>query len=489
MITDKQAEFIFDKLNKIDRGLAINFANSNNKDQWLVDNEPVLEGFSEYTDNYKNLGELRGDKYMLLNDFYSEQGGKSPSEPRIASFRKKHPEISEDEIKEYFSKVNEYKAEEERQREYEAGVKQRQQEVKRWPFYKDWLTSEYSKERYIKEPEKSVFGPGPYYNKGEDIADIILGGTSVAAELIPGWGGALGGPAIRGMRDVLNYNTPYSKDVGDLANDIFTDFGTNVLIARLPNFRREQRMTKGMGGKNVSKYLDYETELNATRQNLGMFRNIDDVVKEAGSGEWMISNRELYDAIDRMADSDLKAKLKQLAPAASNIDRDAIHMELRKAQALSEIAKDPETIQAAKEIIDKPGEYAMASRLDPKELPPEYQIPSKRINEVFGTGLGKKMAEVPELTKFEKKVSLPLTKGTRAILNDYSDQAMRLGTDAGAFPGKKSSPVEGPSENLVRQWLLGFRPKEMPGDPMWEQYVRWRDDYNKKYGKEFGEIE
>ena len=455
-MSDKESKFIFDKLNKIDKKLAIDFGNTEPEKrlEFVLSLEPVLEGYSAYTDNYNSIYELTGDKYKILNKLYSDFEGKVPPESssRLFSVQKKYPFISREDMETYFSKVDEYKREQAKQDEYEIAKRKREKEVKDWPLYKDILTSEYGKARYINEPEKSVWGEGPYWNKGEDVRDMILGGTAAVSELIPGWGGALAGPAIRGTRDILNYNTPYVKNRGDIAQDIGTDILTNVAIQKLPNFRREKRMTKGMGGQNVNKYLELQDKISAQKQIL----DSSPTPKELQN----MSNSEIYAWINNLPEGDLKNKLTKGASSLQNIDRALITEKLDLAKKAIDIAENENLRKSLKNLFDL-----------------DYTI----IPDISKETIAKEAITNPELTKFEKYVSLPWAKGTRMILNDYSDQAMRLSTDAGIPIGRRKTKVEGPNINYTRDFLLGFVPDETAPDYMKKQYEQWREDYKKKY--------
>ena len=163
-------EYLIGNLNQIDKLLAIRYGNILNEKgpeearKYLESLRPVLESNKLYTDKYKYWEDFTGDKYKVLSELYERNDGKMPTRERMMTIHEQMPFISSEDIKNYFDKTNEYIKEFEKQSEYEAGVNQRRREVegktrtdKDWGFGKNLLASDYSKQRYIYEPEKSIF--------------------------------------------------------------------------------------------------------------------------------------------------------------------------------------------------------------------------------------------------------------------------------------------------------------------------------------------
>lgn len=341
-------------------------------------------------------------------------------------------------------------------RDYEAGVKRREKEVKNWNAAKQLLTSEYEKERYIKEPEKAIFGkeaPAPFEapeTRGEALFDLGTGVAAGAAELYPGWGGAIAGPTIRGLRDVYHYNaSDYKKDLGDMAKDIGLDLITNVGIQKLPNFRKEKKMFTG--NSPVDEVLKADEITKTMKKDLENFPGIDELQS--------IDNVALFKKIEALPEGNLKNSLKQYAKDPYNIDRAGIADEINRGRKLVDAGEDKNIREGISTLIDNDVEFY-----------PKIGERAYETSVVFQ----------PKLTKTEK-MKKPFVSTTRKILTDYSDQAMRLGTDAGVFPGKKSSPAEGPNINLTRDFLMGNVPNEDAPDWVKQQYKQWREDYYKKY--------
>lgn len=493
-MSDKESDFIFENLNKIDKKLAIQFGNTEpeKRREFVLSLEPILEGYSEYTDNYSSIYELTGDKYKILNKLYNDYEGKVPPESssRLFSIQKKYPFISREDMVNYFSKVDEYRNEQKKQDEYEIGKRERKEEVKKWPWYKNFLTNEYGKSRYISEPEKSVWGEGSYLNKGDDIRDMILGGTAAVSELVPGWFGAISGPIIRGTRDALNYNEPYGKEKGDLVKDIGSDFLTNILIQKLPNFRREKRITSDIGGKNVTESIALDDFVSTMKKDLDNFVT----PKELDA----MTSQEIYDRINSLSDSELKTQLLKYAPNRYQVSRDGIAKELERAMEYVSMAeKSPTYIQGYKNAMDDLSPLQFNTKdvenfLKERGLPPpknkeELEQIQKMIQdewlpkEAFGSReYESRLLNKPNLTKKEKAGKVAAL-GTRKLLNDFGDQSMRIATDIGIIPGKRKNEVEGPNINYTRDFLLGFVPSEDAPLEIRKAYEQWREEYKKKY--------
>lgn len=482
----EQRDFLFEKVAEIDADVA-NTYNKIKRTEGIDAARNYIDGLreqfensSKYVEKYDSWEDFTGDKYKILAKLYNDYDGKYPTPIRMAKIKEKNPFITDDDVKRFFDLTNKYKEEEEKQAQYMLGKKERKEEVKRWPWYKDLLTSEYGKERYINEPEKSVWGEGPYWNKGEDVRDMILGGTAVVGELIPGWGGAIAGPAVRGLRDVLNsdnklsnllnYDTKYGKETSDIIKDFGLDLGTNIAIQKLPNFRKQKRMTAGMGGQNVNKYLDLQEQ---TKLQKNILENMPTPTEVRN-----LSNSELFSLVHNMPEGELKNRLLKAAPDLENIDRALINTELDIARKAVTVAENPNLVKQLKYTADNPtGSPFETVNFDEVDVP---------LN-ISKEPLAAKAISQPELTKWEKNVSLPFAKLTRTLFNDYGDQAMRIGTDVGYFPGKKSSPIardteKYPIKNYTRAFLLGEVPSEDAPIEIKKRYAEWLEKYKKEYG-------
>lgn len=498
-MSDKESEFIFNKLNNIDKNLAVQFGNTDpeKRKEFVLSLEPVLEGYSEYTDNYNSIYELTGDKYKILNKMYDDFKGKVPSESRLFSLQKKYPFISKEDIENYFSKVDAYRAELKKQDEYEFGKRKREKEVKSDWGWRNYLASEYEKERYINEPQKSLFGkeapqlgeaPETRTEAGIDLGLGVAGGVS---ELYPGWGGAIAGPTIRGARDVYHSlsDSPYKKTNTDILKDIGFDLGTNVAIEKLPNFRKQKRITTDIGGKNVTESIAIDDMVSATKkqlENLPTPKELDDLTSE-----------QIWLRVQSLPDSELKKNLQKHTPNIYQVDRDGIAKELERNYKFVEMAEKSDAgIQGYKKGMEEIKRAAyntkelqeLLTKMDvPQKTQQQLENIQKRTQEEYlpKKAFGSREYEARLLNRpvlnTRETLMKPVALGTRKLLNDYGSQAMRIGTDVGFWPGKKSSKVESPEINYTRDFLLGFVPSEDAPVEIKRAYEQWREDYYKKY--------
>ena len=214
-------------------------------------------------------------------------------------------------------------------------IQARKDEVDKWPWYKKMVASEYAKQRYINEPEKSIFSDkGEWYNKGEDVSDLLYGGAGAVADFIPGVGGTVVGPAVRGLRDVQhkvtdsNYQKDWSQIAGDVGNDLLfnagTDLAPTMLLRKGERYagNAEKGWKNGLGDelKKADDYLQakHETE------------NIKKSTEQLGGGDWqnqykLASNPTKWDkAVDRLPESPMKSDLKSLKDAPRNDKMEAL---------------------------------------------------------------------------------------------------------------------------------------------------------------------
>lgn len=214
-------------------------------------------------------------------------------------------------------------------------IQARKDEVNKWPWYKKMVASDYAKQRYINEPEKSVFSDkGEWYNKGEDVSDLLYGGAGAVADFIPGIGGTVVGPAVRGLRDVQhkvtdsNYQKDWSQIAGDVGNDLLfnagTDLAPTMLLRRGERYagNAEKGWKNGLGDelKKADDYLQAKHEV----------ENIKQSTEQLGGSDWqnqykLASNPTKWDkAVDRLPESPMKSDLKSLKDAPRNDKMEAL---------------------------------------------------------------------------------------------------------------------------------------------------------------------
>lgn len=463
-------EYTIENLNQIDKLLAIRYGNTlvekgpEEARKYLESLRPVLEANKLYTDKYKYWEDFTGDKYKVLSELYKRNDGKMPTRERMMTIHEQMPYISKEDIKNFFDKTNEYKTEFEKQAEYETGVNQRRKEVegktrtdKDWGFGKNLLANEYSKQRYIYEPEKSIFSDeGEWYNKGEDTRDVALGILGAAGDMIPPIGlaglvaGTIVGPGVRLTRDLLNKDSDYAKTGSNIGKSFASDLGFNIGVAAYPNFMRQARASGRMGSKNVNKVIDLENAVKSNKEQLAKF---DDVRLDK------ISNTDLYSLIESLEEGEMKNAFKKYAKDPTKIDRAGIADELDRQNKLITLAKRPDVQDAMKYLVNK-----------------DYQV----IPNVVEDKLGSAAITQPKLTTFER-IYKPAVAGTRYLL---SKDAFTSPIARESMLYKRNENVDNvshPNKNLTRNFLLGFVPNENAPIEIQKAYEDWREKYKKQY--------
>lgn len=463
--------------------------------EWVSKWGPVFEAHENLAVDWNDsdLSKFNKDKWTRIRETFGSDDKKNPfNKPETdlkAKWQKDYKDMSFDDFKKNVETMSKHWETEKKAREYEAGRYKREKEVKeggpKW-----WLASEYSKNRYINEPEKSIFSDeGEWYNKGDDIRDVMLGGAGTVGDFIPGIG-AIAGPIARGVRDVANYGTPYGKELGDIAGERAWDLGTFGAAAFLPNFRRGKRMVNELGREapgigNVIKSSELKNDIGETLITLDALAN----PYRGGAPTFA----DVTTRIARMPESPAKAALQKKLDAFTDVGNP---------EALEKFYKD--IAKTAKNQQFFFTNYAGIGIKDGnfyvKPLKVEKQnIPADKIRQLMETGLsreqaikvleheydtvGKKVAESYQPLRqrvaetkpigtvgkfmrdkalpFENKIEQGLAKQTgRVVENDIADKDRVL----------KDWYIK----NYARDWELGFKPNEKEGDPLWEAYKEYK---------------
>lgn len=216
-----------------------------------VFDDDELYDFAQLSDDEKWDWWNKNKKFYAKEPGFSEVGMLTKSKDWKSELSKYPEYMLDDEVLQEIAENNDldveslkqYREENKQEREYQEGRKRREKEIKESGLISPWtLASEYSKQRYIDDPDASLFGKegdfNPYSTQGqEELGDVIFGGTGAFADLIPGLGVAAG-PVVRGARDVSHKvsDSPYQKEWSEIGGDIGTDLMFNVGTDYLPTF-------------------------------------------------------------------------------------------------------------------------------------------------------------------------------------------------------------------------------------------------------------
>ena len=460
-MSDEQIDVIVKKLYEVDPQLADAFASSPDKSTWLNDNEDVLEGYDSYTDKYKNLSDFKGSTSKVLYDLYKSHDGKMPSEARIFSFRKKHPEISPEEIRDWFEKTNAYRAEEERARDEESGRTRRALEIKNdWSIPQKLLASEYEQQRYINDPKSAIFGkdaPGFAGSSAGAKADLIAGVAGAVGDALPGVWGVAGGPVVRAGRDIAHKafgdkEITGEKDWKDIGTDFFKDLSVNAGAYALPNARKFERMTRGTASDAVNRALQ--------------IKDIERSV-QAGVKKWEKSpNRDLVEArktIMAMPESPMKSEL--IEASKGFLDETGKTSDLQKI-----VDKYRENVSVGDYVAEDPVNIVKSAK--------------NRLNNFEVTDYLRAKA-VEEPLKGIDKAGYALRNLADKINVQYPGQVLTSELATGAGRGSKPSideAIKARNAQLIeplinkysRQWQARFVPTKIDGDPLYEAYAEWK---------------
>lgn len=284
----------------------------------------VLEGYTDFTDKYRNVADFVGDKNGIKATIWQDFGGKFPTDARFLSLKEKYPWLNKEDLKEWFDKTNEYKKFYEEEAKKEAEKNLRKKEVKEeLGFWDNLLASEYSKQRYIDDPNASIIGKQGKFNPlssqgAEELMDVGLGIAGAASDVIPGLGPSFIGPAARTVRDVAHiaYDSPYQKDGMQILKDAGKDVGTNLGAALLFNARKGAKLASNASDKDVKYALEAARETEHIKSGLPQVAEHMHIPTQseidfyrAAKLPYPSSDRVLRNTVKDMPDSELKSEL------------------------------------------------------------------------------------------------------------------------------------------------------------------------------------
>lgn len=306
-MTDEQKTKIIKNLMEVDETGALAQEFHKDPEKFMKEGPKILEGYSSYTDKYRTFDDFIGDRNKPLRDLYSDLNGDMPSSARILSFRKKHPDISEQEVVDYFNKTNEYRKQYEQEREEEAGRIRRSREInEEWSLPTKILTSDYEQERYIRDPKSASFGKESAGLLGSSLGskmDLATGALAAGADFVPGPIGAAVGPSIRFSRDIAHVasDSPYQKSGSQIASDLLTDLGANYAAFGLANARKVARIANNIASPEVKQAIKFNETTNDINRSIKQLGRV-----PGGRPEEIVDTRRI---IENMPETPMKAEL------------------------------------------------------------------------------------------------------------------------------------------------------------------------------------
>lgn len=223
-----------------------------------------------------------------------------------AIYQTQFKDVPREEFERVLSNMKKYYNEDTARQDSIKARRDREQEVKKWGFFRNTLASDYAKQRYIEEPETALIGEqAPALGKAPNTrwsagADLAAGTAAAAADFVPpAW---FVGPAIRTGRDI-GYsvsNSKYAKDPRDWATERATDLGINLGARFLANARKGQRIANEMTNPEVARTLGVDATTEAINESLG---KVNSLTMQS------LNDKELINLIKDLPESPMKADL------------------------------------------------------------------------------------------------------------------------------------------------------------------------------------
>lgn len=416
-----------------------------------------------------------------LRSAFGKQGFKVNENLMKKVYSEDFTDVPYEEFTGTLGKMKQYYDEYEAQKQAIKDRRDRQEEIKNWGLL-DIITSDYAKQRYLEEPQTSLFGKqAPDIGEAPNTrwgasADLAAGAAGFAADLVPYGKAFLIGPAIRAGRDLAYLPSDYSKDIMSLGRGIVSDFALNGGAKYLANMRKGARIAAKSTSPEVARTFNVENTTDAINKGLSELNS----VKLAGK-----SNREIINIIDDLPESPLKEELQAITAEAKG----SIMLPLDKTRIGETIAKfQKETSEPIQQLARKTAEGNVNIVANPEGPAGPLANPSKYLTEV---SLSKPASE---LTKGER---ISLLKNRAAASGNSGGPGQVLVQGSADLRGRGMGTVSYNNEdeferrkaeakkNFGESWLKfpTFRPKEVSSDPYWEAYKELMEEHGIRIGE------
>jgi hypothetical protein len=388
--------------------------------------------------------------------------------------------------------------------ETEKGRERRAKEVAEMKWYdpQNWATSDYEKQRYINDPDASIIGKegnGKWYNKGEAISDLAYGVAGGVADLLPGVGGMVVGPAVRGARDVQHKltNSKYQKEGGDIAGDfgkdLFVNVGSDVLPTALTRYmpRVVKFARKGKQNNGMAKFAEDVYTNKATREKVNQMND------ELDSFGWNLNSKnfnegQIYDTPDIKLIDQIKS-LPKNSILRQQLEKDAI---IKSNAGIEHIDREAMTSTLADFAAATPKKDELANFENLRTMPDGFHKNTQL--ELMLNEEGDKQHILDYMLEQNKaaNVSKNAKKGSKALdyWENYGDRVnkslatMGVGKNIPMLPtaiqSRQTSKVNTDDRedidwfktNYSRDWEAGFIPRGKDDEPIMKAYREWKEE-------------
>ena len=446
-------------LNNPDAEKYLNSLNQMNLDDWEQKYRKELRKFKGFSDLEKSSVPLRDrvrgefDSYTDVPVWYLK--GKAA---KLG--------VNVDDVKKALDELEE-------ERKYFEGRKQREKEVKdgfKWNFASDW-----AKQRYIDNPEKSYWNnPTISMEHIPDIADAAAGFIAGGADFLPGILGTFAGPTVRAGRNIVQ-----GQDAKDIVTNFAADAGANAGVDYLPTLilNRIRKVAK-KGASTVEQYSHFNQDIanseKGVKEMQNAFKGID-IDKIDALDPVEIS--KLRKAVDNLPDGSLKNDIKKILDSDPN---DFMRETAGKlTDDLAELGINQNIGLNAGRIkgyVDSMDEYLKAN----KHVPDAKVNPYNDKGQLASTGsdvvdnMNKKRALGQSMSNGEKVIEKIYTAGTKA-----GPGLVKAGNTAKGQrqPAKSEDPdraaIDWYKEHYARDWANKFKPRGREDEAIMKAYREW----------------
>lgn len=373
-------------------------------------------------------------------------------------------DVPREQFEEALSKMRDYYDQEVKQRRDDADKEKRKREVKNWGW-RNFIASDYEKERYIDNPQAALFGEQAtplsedLLGKGEAISDLSYGAAGAVADALPGWAGMLG-PAVRTARDAQHVLTdsPYQKSVGDIAMNTAADVGFSASTAWLPNFRKAKRIKGGMMPKAIGENVALEGEARKMGSDAVQIRRL--FSREPATEEALKQRNQAFrDMYDNMPDSPFK---QSLSSEVSKIELDGPAIAAKAQTAINQASAALKYQSDVKNAINSGRSFIGGGRSNVIQLSkdgiPVRGLQSAKVAEY--DPWFQRIRSTPEMTPFQQKTKPAWVMFDKFLSGDLGGAALQEAkTLTGARAPKKAERVETPEE---REEIEAIKEHEAP---------------------------
>lgn len=382
-------------------------------------------------------------------------------------YQSEFTDVPRDEFERVLSNMKKYYEEEIAKQDSIKARKDREQEIKKWPLWKDVLASDYAKQRYIEEPETALIGEqAPALGKASNTrwgagADLAAGTVAAAADFVPSawWLG----PAIRTGRDI-GYSvsdSKYAKDPGDWFTERVADAGINLGARFLANARRGQRIANEMTNPEVARTLNADAATDAINESL---TKVNSVSLNA------MNDKELINTIKDLPETSFKSDLlAAISTAEENLGRPVNRQAVLDAVNKYRVETNPAIQDAARGIRE--GKVVVVG-----EQGPYGKNASTYLKDVAQTTPYEQLSKPQQASYLYNKLVGKVNKGALGQVG-VQTAANLQGRGHSEVTYDKSEEFERLKEYYKQtrgeDWLKygpAFAPKQEEGSPAWEAY-------------------